>query len=456
MPFRPNTPCGPGSGFASPASATINLKLEHTLVSASQPGIGYQLNAHLYRRIQPDGDGHLRLDGPAHRCFDRRAGRNDLAESRQLQRRLTLRIRSRELRSPLTAAGGLRFLVALALTGCWAGNRQHGSTRAYAPLEPTHDTLKSKSATSSAGAAAHLPVGAAVPGYLSDRGLPPQAGQIILTDSGLVFRGDDGGVTAFPLVGPVRHSATRSWRTATVALAYMDRTNGRPAYLFRIDAGVFETDQPGPLLDLAAHPDWLDSVASREWPAHRPLVDPTDSVALWRATRSIARSAYADTLYTLFGQPRAPIGLIGGRGRSAGRLGEYISAYDSLALDPARMTGMAQLRHALAHELAHRWQARAPGQLAVLWSGVTPIRDPKRYGFGDQSEHQAEAVAFAINFLQTTARSPHDQSNAITLLDHYEFLVPGTRTMVRYLSLQPLYRRHPLRPLLTTGHFSAN
>jgi hypothetical protein len=42
-------------------------------------------------------------------------------------------------------------------------------------------------------------------------------------------------------------------------------------------------------------------------------------------------------------------------------------------------------------------------------------------------------------------------SNALTLLDHYELLVPGTRTMVRYLSLQPLYRNHPLRSLLTTG-----
>jgi hypothetical protein len=41
-------------------------------------------------------------------------------------------------------------------------------------------------------------------------------------------------------------------------------------------------------------------------------------------------------------------------------------------------------------------------------------------------------------------------STTLTLLDHYELLVPGTRTMVRYLSLQPLYRNHPLRTLLTT------
>ena len=40
---------------------------------------------------------------------------------------------------------------------------------------------------------------------------------------------------------------------------------------------------------------------------------------------------------------------------------------------------------------------------------------------------------------------------ALTLLDHYELLVPGTRTMVRYLALQPIYRGHPLAGRLTTG-----
>jgi hypothetical protein len=88
--------------------------------------------------------------------------------------------------------------------------------------------------------------------------------------------------------------------------------------------------------------------------------------------------------------------------------------------------------------------------LGILWSGVPPIRDPKRYGYGDPAEQQAEAIAFAINFLQTTARGPETPASSLALLDHYELLVPGTRTMVRYLSLQPLYRNHPLHWLLTT------
>jgi hypothetical protein len=271
-----------------------------------------------------------------------------------------------------------------------------------------------------------------------------------VTDSGLVFRSGEGSATTLPLVGPVRERAGGRWRASTVSLAYMAETRGRTVYVFRVDAGVFETEVPGPLLDVAAHPVWLDSLGATEWAPDRPLVDARDSVALWRAARDVALSAYADSLYALFGRPRAAIGLMGQRGQNAGRLGEYIRARDSLALDPGRITGESQLRHTLAHELGHRWQNRAPNQVATLWWGVPPIRDPRRYGYADASEHQAEAIAFAINFLQTTA-SQDGGANSLELLDHYELLVPGTSTMVRYLALQPVYRAHPLRTLLTTG-----
>jgi hypothetical protein len=326
------------------------------------------------------------------------------------------------------------WFVALTFAAGWAPATPPGFTAAYAPAT-ADDTLRSKTTEASSSDAAHLALGAVIPGYLSDRGLPPLEGWFTLTDSGLVFRASDGALR----------------RASTVTLAYMDQANGKPTYLFRIDAGVFETENPGPLLDVASHPEWLDSLAPREWPVDRPLVDARDSSGAWRTMRNMATSSYADTLYSLFGQPRAAIGMIGPRGRKAGRLGEYISARDSLALDPARMSGTAQLRHALAHELGHRWQARAPGQVEMLWWSVIPIRDPRRYGFGNESEHQAEAIAFAINFLQTTARLTQPTSSALALLDHYELLVPGTRTMVRYFSLQAAYRGHPLRSLLTTG-----
>lgn len=337
---------------------------------------------------------------------------------------------------------GIATVASAALAGGSAAFQPAG----YVPVPAADglDTLRLK--TAELAARARRPaaaMGAVIPGYLSSRGLPPLEGRFTVTDTGLVFQPAEGSPATLP------HG--RQWRASTVSLAYVDDNNGRPTYIFRIDAGVFETAVAGPLLEVAAHPVWLDSVGSIGWPADRPLVDATDSVALWKTARLIAGGAYADSLYALFGQPRAAVGIIGRRGRTAGRLGEYIVARDSLALDPGRMTGEAQLRHALAHELGHRWQARAPAQVTTLWSGVPRIRDPKRYGYGDVSEHQAEAIAFAINFLQTTATTIRPASSSLKLLDHYELLVPGTRTMVRYLSLQPPYRRHPLRSLLTTG-----
>jgi hypothetical protein len=348
-----------------------------------------------------------------------------------------------------STAAALLAAAAVSATG-----HPGAGTDGYAPaaVAASHDTLRTKtSKTSASSRRSYLAAGAAIPGYLSARGLPPVGGHFTLTDSGLVFRSTEGTVTRFPLVGPVRESGGRRWRPPTVSLAYVEQDARRPIYVFRIDAGVFETDAPGALLDVAAHPDWLDSLGPTEWETERPLVNGADSTAVWDTAREIASSAFADSLYTLFGRPRAAVGLIGRRGRMAGRLGEYIGSRDSLALDPGRMNGKAQLRHAMTHELGHRWQARAASQIAMLWQGVMPIRDPKRYGYADQSEHQAEAIAFAVNFLQTAASAGQTGEESLTLLDHYELLVPGTRTMVRYLALQPLYRNHPLRTLLTTG-----
>jgi hypothetical protein len=351
---------------------------------------------------------------------------------------------------------GSRLLL-LATVAAVAGIAAPAGFRAagYAPAREARvgDTLRVRMVERGTRARSKraLAVGTVVNGYLSPRGLPPVKGRFTVTDSGLVFRSADGSTTRFPLVGPPRGSTGRRSRATTISLAYIDEANSRPVYVFRVDAGVFQTDAPGRLLEVAAHPVWLDSLAPTEWATDRRLVSSTDTAALWATARNIMAGTYADSLYSLFGAPRTPVGLVGRRGRAAGRLGEYIGSRDSLALDPARMTGMSQLRHTLAHELGHRWQARARGQVAALWLGIAPIRDPKRYGYGSVSEHQAEAIAFAVSFLQTTAPGSEPMASSITLLDHYELLVPGTRTMVRYLAMQPIYRRHPLACLLTTG-----
>ena len=77
---------------------------------------------------------------------------------------------------------------------------------------------------------------------------------------------------------------------------------------------------------------------------------------MFRVTHRIESSPYADTLYALFGRPIRAVGLVGLKGRQAGRLGEYVGRRDSLALDTARIVSQEQLRHAMAHELGHRWQ----------------------------------------------------------------------------------------------------
>jgi hypothetical protein len=344
----------------------------------------------------------------------------------------------------------LAVLATLALAGGIA--LRTPAARGYAAMGSREDTLRVRLASSRGperGGRAAL--GAMVIGYLSPRGLPPLAGVMLVTDTGLVFRSMDGGYTAvLPVVGPVRASPRGRWRASAISLAYVDDGLGSPAYLFRVDGGVFETDAPGPLVDVARHPAWLDGLASREWRGERALVGNADGPGARRLVSSVVTGAYADTLYAIFGRPARPAGLVGERGRAAGRLGEYIATRDSLALDPAGMASVAQLRHTLAHELAHRWQARSGAQLAALWRGVAPIRDPKRYGYGNPREQQAEAAAFAVHFLLATAATRDPAAQSATL-DHYDLLVPGTRLMARYFALQPIFRAHPLRDLLTTG-----
>jgi hypothetical protein len=322
---------------------------------------------------------------------------------------------------------------------------------AYVAAGPGDDTLRVRAADPRASHSARTVLGSLVVGYFSSRGLPPVQGALAVTDTGLVFRSADGRLTmTLPVVGPVRQSPEGRWRASAVSLAYIDRGLGRDSYLFRVDGGVFETDAPGPLMDVAAHPAWLDSLGSREWTAAHALVEDSNPEAVRGLLTAVTTSSYADTLYGIFGRPERPAGAVGERGRAAGRLGEYVASRDSFALDPARMTSEAQLRHTLAHELAHRWQSRSAAQLAALWEGVPVIRDPKRYGYGNRPEHQAEAAAFAVHFLLATSTT-RDPDGELGTLDHYDLLVPGTRTLVRYFVMQPMLDGHPLRTPLTAG-----
>jgi hypothetical protein len=358
----------------------------------------------------------------------------------------------------LRPARRLATLAALAISASAAANVPAVAPAGYAPAPIVRsgvgpeDTLRARLADARPnGRPARTMLGSLVVGYFSARGLPPVQGALAVTDTGLVFRSADGRLTrTLPVVGPVRLSAEGRWRASAVSLGYVDPALGRDAYVFRVDGGVFETDAPGPLMDVAAHPSWLDGLGSREWTVERALVDDGNAEAVHRLLAALTASPYADTLYVIFGRPEQPPGVVGARGRAAGRLGEYVVSRDSLALDPARMTSEAQLRHTLAHELAHRWQARSSAQLGALWQDIPAIRDPRRYGYDNLSEQQAEAAAFAVHFLLASAVA-RDPDGELATLDHYELLVPGTRTLARYFAMQPAFAGHPLRALLTTG-----
>src|SRR6188472_3865967 len=210
-------------------------------------------------------------------------------------------------------------------------------------------------------------------------------------------------------------------------------------------------DWPTPESSAAGSPTFSESTMAfsrRQTPAACPPYSPRFSSHPHRATRHPSHSAYADTLYALFGKPARPVGLVGPRGVGMGDLAEYVRPRDSVALDPVHIISQEQLRHAFAHELGHRWEQREMGRVDSILSNVLAVGDPDRYGYGSRAEHRAEAIAFAVHFLQSTMADA--SSDGLDLLDHYEFLVPGTRAMVRYLIRLPTYRRHPLRACLPT------
>ena len=284
----------------------------------------------------------------------------------------------------------------------------------------------------------------AIPGRLSLEGLPPMQGVLQLSPRAVLFHPDDGvGPLYFPLFRQSAWSRPAGRRPA-IQLHSVDSAGPSSVFLYHLDGAVFETATPGVLRALVESSGWVDSVSGTVSSGVTPLVDPEDHAAMVETVRALAASSYADTLYRLFGAPDRPLGLVSRRGQAAGRLGEYVGSRDSVSLAPGAMIHPDQLRHGLVHELAHRWQRRQKKQLAALWRGVPPIADSLRYGYGSAAEHQAEAVAFAVHYLQTTARPVFTTGERLILLDSYERLVPGTRRLARHLLARPVYAHHPL------------
>jgi hypothetical protein len=318
-----------------------------------------------------------------------------------------------------------------------------GTPAAYRAVAASPAATSSDSTTTHS-AVGELDLAAAIPGRLSLEGLPPMPGVLQLSPRAVLFHPDDGfGPLYFPLYRQSSWSRAPGRRPG-IQLYAVDSIGSARVFLYHLERATFETATPGALRVLGENAAWVDSLSGTVSPDAVPLVHPEDAEGMAAIIRELAASAYADTLYRLFGAPDRRIGVVSRRGQAQGRLGEYVASRDSVSLAPGAMIHPEQLRHGLAHELAHRWQRREKRTLAGLWQGVAPIRDSLRYGFRSTQEHQAEAVAFAVHYLQTTARAGLTNWERLTLLESYERLVPGTRRLAQHLIGQPIYRYHPL------------
>lgn len=327
----------------------------------------------------------------------------------------------------------LLLLAAIALAA-FAGERRALPEAYVAATRASGDSVRARSP-------GDVPPAAGSPVLASLAGLPPEPGTIVQSGGSVVFRPDGGGsIVALPLFQEqVRADEPR---TPAVRLLEVAASEGEAIFLFHLGSAVIETASPGILGTIASEPGRVSELGTPWRTGTLSLAPPGDEATALDLIRTLVRSGYADTLYSLFGMPERSVGLVGVRGRRAGRLGEYLAARDSVALSPAQMTSSAQLRHTFAHELAHRWLRDHPQTAEALAAVMPPIRDSLRYGFRDRDEQLAETLAFAVHFLQASSRA--GATSAGPLLHSYERLVPGTRNATLLLLTFPEFERHPL------------
>jgi hypothetical protein len=246
----------------------------------------------------------------------------------------------------------------------------------------------------------------------------------------------------------VRTRQGRSWRATTLDLAYVAGEGPHPVYLIRVEGSVFATDAPGVLLDMVGHPAWLDSLASREWTPRAPLAASDDSAAILAVTRRIESSPTPTRSTRSSVVPSRPVGLVGPKGRRRDGWASTWAAAIPWPSIPARIVSEEQLRHAMAHELGHRWQSRAPAQMRALWRDVPPIPDQRRLrarqhrGAPGGGGRLRRALPAGHRGDAGRCRRPRAARSGTSCWCRARAL------MTRYLALQPIYARHPMRRLL--------
>src|SRR3954463_16409319 len=143
--------------------------------------------------------------------------------------------------------------------------------------------------------AASLPAGG--PGDFSRNGLPPVRGVLTLTADGLSFRSPGGSVLlSYRTIQSDERLRASQGSAPHARLAYTGKLGSRVSYVFRINDGVFETADPGGL------PGILTGLVFDRLPSNpvRGIANPATATGV---IRQLSHSAYADTLYALFGKP---------------------------------------------------------------------------------------------------------------------------------------------------------
>lgn len=172
----------------------------------------------------------------------------------------------------------------------------------------------------------------------------------------------------------------------------------------------------------------------------------------------LPQSAYFDTLTTLFGEVKINFGqIVSGTAFVPGQggiLAEYTVSANQVILKEPASEELYMYRAALTHELVHAWQAKEGDILGEIWEryNILPPADKMiNYASYSKTEHQAEATAAAVGFLNILGRVDLQDSIKVALGRHLDALAPGTLIMTRVLLSHPVYAFHPIKNRTLAG-----
>lgn len=123
--------------------------------------------------------------------------------------------------------------------------------------------------------------------------------------------------------------------------------------------------------------------------------------------------------------------------------GGYDVQKDNVLLSPLAGDKF-EWRMVWVHELAHSLQTRHGAKLGHAWRKVGKPNKSVYAARGSQ-EHQAEAIALSILWLQTAGDSSLDRREMLIALRGIETMVPGTMMVTKWWLTHPLYREHSWR-----------